>query len=122
RRRPRPRPRPRPRAADARDRPTVDRAATTPGVAARSRPSGILRDVSEHLTSSATSAPDHVSAALVHAPVVAHVVRAGFVESIHHGTAVVTAPDGTVELEVGDASGPVFPRSSSKPLQALAMV
>jgi L-asparaginase II len=63
-----------------------------------------------------------VSAALAHAPIVAHVVRAGFVESVHHGTAVVTAPDGSIELEVGDASGPVFPRSSSKPLQALAMV
>ncbi|WP_256796161.1 asparaginase [Terrabacter sp. Ter38] len=64
----------------------------------------------------------HVSAALAVAPVVAHVVRTGVVESVHHGTAVVTAPDGTVELEVGDSSGAVFPRSSSKPLQALAMV
>jgi L-asparaginase II len=62
------------------------------------------------------------SAALTAAPVVAHVVRGGFVESLHHGTAVVTAPDGTVQLEVGDASGAVFPRSSSKPLQALGML
>lgn len=53
---------------------------------------------------------------------VAHVVRGGFVEGVHHGSAVVTAPDGTIELEVGDASGPIYPRSSSKPLQALAMV
>lgn len=53
---------------------------------------------------------------------VAHVVRGGFVESVHHGLAVVTAPDGGVELEVGDATGPIFPRSSSKPIQALAMV
>ena len=52
----------------------------------------------------------------------AHVVRSGFVESVHHGTAVVTGPDGTVELAVGDPDGVVFPRSSSKPLQALAMV
>jgi L-asparaginase II len=87
-------------------------------VAALARPSGILRGVSEHLATVSTP----VSAALSAAPVVAHVVRAGFVESVHHGTAVVTAPDGSVELEVGDASGPVFPRSSSKPLQALAMV
>ncbi len=62
------------------------------------------------------------SPALTAAPVVAHVVRGGFVESVHHGTAVVTAPDGTVELAVGDPEGVVFPRSSSKPLQALAMV
>jgi L-asparaginase II len=54
--------------------------------------------------------------------VVGHVVRGGFVEGVHHGSAVVTAPDGTIELEVGDASGPIYPRSSSKPLQALAMV
>ncbi|MEO7754168.1 MAG: asparaginase [Terracoccus sp.] len=68
------------------------------------------------------TAPDAVSVALGAAPIVAHVVRAGFVESVHHGTAVVTGPDGAVLLEIGDASGPVFPRSSSKPLQALAMV
>lgn len=63
-----------------------------------------------------------VSTALTQAPVVAHVVRGGFVESVHRGSAVVTAPDGSIELEIGDASGLVFPRSSSKPLQALAMV
>jgi L-asparaginase II len=53
---------------------------------------------------------------------VAHVVRSGFVESVHHGTAVVTAPDGSIELAVGDPDGVVLPRSSSKPFQALAMV
>ncbi|GAA5020726.1 asparaginase [Terrabacter aeriphilus] len=74
--------------------------------------------MSDHLAPTSSS----VSPALSAAPVVAHVVRAGFVESVHHGTAVVTAPDGSIELEIGDASGPVFPRSSSKPLQALAMV
>jgi L-asparaginase II len=87
-------------------------------VAALLRRSGILRDVSALLASSTT----HVNAALADAPIVAHVVRDGFVESVHHGTAVVTAPDGSVELEIGDSSGAVFPRSSSKPLQALAMV
>lgn len=63
-----------------------------------------------------------LSSALLAAPVVAHVVRGGFVEGVHHGSAVVTNPDGTIELEIGDASGPVFPRSSSKPLQGVAMV
>lgn len=66
--------------------------------------------------------PTDVSPALLDAPVVAHVVRGGFVESVHHGTAVVTGPTGEVELEVGDSSGLVFPRSSAKPVQALAMV
>jgi L-asparaginase II len=62
------------------------------------------------------------ASALTNAPVVAHVVRGGFVESVHHGLAVVTAPDGSIELEVGDSAGPIFPRSSSKPIQALAML
>lgn len=62
------------------------------------------------------------SEALTGAPVLAHVVRGGFVESVHHGIAVITAPDGSVEHAVGDPSGLVFPRSSSKPVQALAMV
>ncbi|MDV3222092.1 asparaginase [Intrasporangium sp.] len=66
--------------------------------------------------------PAGVAPSLTGAPVVAHVVRGGFVESVHHGLAVVTAPDGSVEFEVGDSSGPIFPRSSSKPIQALAMV
>ena len=83
--------------------------------------SGILRGVSnDSLTPSAVTGP--VSRALSAAPVVAHVVRAGFVESVHHGSVAVTAPDGSLELEVGDAAGPVFPRSSSKPIQALAML
>ncbi len=63
-----------------------------------------------------------MSAALADAPVLAHVVRNGVVESIHHATAVVTSADGTVELAWGDPSGPVFPRSASKPVQALAML
>lgn len=63
-----------------------------------------------------------MSTALSGAPVVAHVVRGGFVESVHRGTAVVTMPDGGIELQVGDPAGQVFPRSSSKPLQAVAML
>src|SRR5215204_257243 len=78
------------------------------------KPSGILRGV---VAPSAS-----VSSALSAAPVVAHVVRSGFVESVHHGTVVVTAPDGSLELAVGDPDGEVLPRSSSKPFQALAMI
>jgi L-asparaginase II len=63
-----------------------------------------------------------VSTALSSAPVVAHVVRSGIVESVHHGTVVVTAPDGSVEWAVGDPSGSILARSSNKPLQAAAMV
>lgn len=53
---------------------------------------------------------------------VAQVVRSGFVESVHHGSVVVLAPDRSVMIAVGDVTSPVFPRSSNKPLQALAMV
>ena len=53
---------------------------------------------------------------------VAEVVRSGFVESVHHGSVVVLAADGSVQLAVGDVVSPIFPRSSNKPVQAAAMV
>ena len=59
---------------------------------------------------------------LYDAPVVAHVVRSGFVESVHHGSVVALDPNGSTLLSVGDVAGPIFPRSSSKPIQALAML
>jgi L-asparaginase II len=52
----------------------------------------------------------------------ARVVRSGFVESVHYGTAVAVGPDGDVVAAVGSPSSPVFPRSSNKPLQAVAML
>lgn len=55
-------------------------------------------------------------------PVLAEVVRSGFVEGVHRGTLVLLAADGTVELELGDAEAPVFPRSSNKPMQAAAVL
>ncbi len=60
--------------------------------------------------------------ALSDAPVLAHVVRGGFVESVHRGVAVVTDADGAVLRRVGDPDAPCFPRSSNKPLQAVAML
>ena len=59
---------------------------------------------------------------LYDAPVVAHVVRSGFVESVHHGSVVALDANGSTLLAVGDVFGPIFPRSSSKPIQALAML
>jgi L-asparaginase II len=55
-------------------------------------------------------------------PILCEVVRSGFVESRHRGSLVVLAADGSVELAVGDVHAPVFPRSSMKPLQAVAML
>lgn len=63
-----------------------------------------------------------VSAALSAAPIVAHVVRSGFVESVHHGSVVAIDADGAPLFELGDVHSPVFPRSSNKPVQGLAMV
>jgi L-asparaginase II len=55
-------------------------------------------------------------------PVLAEVVRSGFVESRHRGTIVALAADGTFALTAGSANAPIFPRSSNKPLQAVAMI
>lgn len=53
---------------------------------------------------------------------VAQVVRSGFVEGRHFGSAVVLAADGSVEWSVGNVTAPIFPRSSNKLMQGLAMV
>lgn len=53
---------------------------------------------------------------------VAQVVRSGFVEGRHFGSAVVLSADGSVEWSIGDISSPIFPRSSNKLMQGLAMV
>ncbi len=53
--------------------------------------------------------------------VVAEIVRSGFVEGHHYGSWVVLAADGSELASAGDVSGPVLPRSSNKPLQALGM-
>ena len=55
-------------------------------------------------------------------PVVAQVVRNGFVESTHRGIVVITRADGSVSYSRGDYTSNILPRSSLKPIQALAMV
>jgi L-asparaginase II len=55
-------------------------------------------------------------------PVLAEVVRSGFIEGNHRGTLVLLAADGGVELALGDPDAPVFPRSSNKPMQAAAVL
>jgi len=53
---------------------------------------------------------------------VAEVVRSGFTESFHRGSVAVAGVDGRLLASIGDVVGPVFTRSSAKPLQALAML
>ncbi|MFE3940347.1 asparaginase [Streptomyces sp. NPDC059118] len=72
------------------------------------------------MTSSA--APAAISPAVPGLPVLAEVVRSGFVEGHHRGSLVVLAADGSVERSLGDPAAPVFPRSSNKPMQAAAVL
>ncbi|MDO9494905.1 MAG: asparaginase [Nocardioides sp.] len=55
-------------------------------------------------------------------PVVAEIVRSGFVEGHHYGSVVALAADGSVDWSVGVVDQPMLPRSCNKPIQALAMV
>jgi L-asparaginase II len=54
--------------------------------------------------------------------ILAEVVRSGFVESLHRGSVVVLNADGSVRDQAGDVTGPIFPRSSNKPLQTVGML
>lgn len=63
-----------------------------------------------------------MSAESVTDPIVIEVVRNGFVESVHHARLAVTGPDGSLVQAIGDATARIFPRSSSKPLQAVGML
>jgi L-asparaginase II len=54
--------------------------------------------------------------------VLAEVSRSGFVEGFHHGSVVILGPDGAIRTAVGDVSGPIFPRSAIKPMQAVGML
>lgn len=53
---------------------------------------------------------------------VAEVVRSGFVEGRHHGSLAAIDASGAPAFAVGDPDGPIFPRSSNKPMQAVAML
>jgi L-asparaginase II len=53
---------------------------------------------------------------------IAVVSRSGVDESIHFGALVALNADGTVAFSVGDPNITIFPRSATKPFQALAMV
>jgi L-asparaginase II len=55
-------------------------------------------------------------------PILAEVVRSGFVEGAHRGRLVLLAADGRVQLAVGDVHAPILPRSSSKPMQAAGLL
>ena len=49
-------------------------------------------------------------------------VRGGMREGVHFGSVVVLAADGSVERAIGEVVAPMYPRSTVKPAQALAML
>ena len=53
---------------------------------------------------------------------VAEVWRSGFLESVHYGSVVALNSSGEPVVAVGDVTAPMFPRSSNKPFQTLAML
>jgi L-asparaginase II len=55
-------------------------------------------------------------------PALVEVVRSGFVECLHRGSVVALDADGSVAFAVGDPERPILPRSSNKPMQAVAML
>jgi len=55
-------------------------------------------------------------------PILVEVVRNGFVESVHRARVAVTGPDGALLASLGAELAPMYPRSSSKPLQAVGML
>jgi L-asparaginase II len=56
-----------------------------------------------------------------HTPLVV-ATRDGLVETVHYGSAIAAAPDGSTVATAGEPLAPFYPRSSLKPLQAVAMV
>ena len=59
---------------------------------------------------------------LVDAPILAHYTRGELVESVHRASLVALDGAGGVAFAHGGVDSPVYPRSSLKPLQAVAMV
>ena len=55
-------------------------------------------------------------------PVLAEVVRSGFVEGRHRGSIVGVGPSGEVTHALGSVGEPMFARSCLKPLQAVGML
>ncbi|GAA0697214.1 asparaginase [Streptomyces malaysiensis subsp. malaysiensis] len=56
-----------------------------------------------------------------HVPL-AHVVRGGAIEGVHHGSVVVLAADGRVQFQAGDIDVACYPRSALKPVQAVGLL
>ncbi|MFE4195773.1 asparaginase [Paenarthrobacter sp. NPDC056912] len=56
-----------------------------------------------------------------HVPLV-EVTRDGLVESIHYGSLIALRSNGATPIQAGEPEAPMYPRSSLKPLQAVALL
>lgn len=70
-----------------------------------------------------THQPDHAAPhnAPHHVPL-AETTRDGLVESVHYGSLIATNRTGGTLIAAGEPDAPMYPRSSLKPLQAVALV
>ncbi|WP_280360783.1 asparaginase, partial [Nocardia wallacei] len=50
------------------------------------------------------------------------VVRSGFRECVHRGSLVILDTDGEPVVALGEVHLPIFPRSTNKPMQAIALL
>jgi len=55
-------------------------------------------------------------------PVLVEVTRGDLVESVHRGAIAIADASGALTLAMGDVTGPVYSRSSLKPMQAIPLV
>ena len=55
-------------------------------------------------------------------PVLAEVYRSGYLEGTHTGSVLAVDAAGTPVVSLGDVDRPIFPRSSTKPLQAAGLL
>ncbi|HVV65242.1 MAG TPA: asparaginase [Rhizomicrobium sp.] len=55
-------------------------------------------------------------------PVLVELTRGELVESVHRGSIAVADADGAIRFALGDLETPTYPRSSLKPIQALALL
>jgi L-asparaginase II len=55
-------------------------------------------------------------------PVIAQIVRSGFIEGHHHGSVVALDGRRGIAYERGDVRTPILPRSCNKPLQVVGML
>lgn len=103
--------------------PSISPAGPTP-----TGPEGVMRTEdavsTENPVPTENSAPTEtpVPSAFPVEPVLAEIVRSGFIEGVHRGRLVLLGPDGAVQLAVGAVHEPILPRSSNKPMQATGLL